>query len=226
VTGQGGEPPISVRARFERFPATVKGAFVLRGEDPDPHQVSVRAGRLVRLPRGAALDLPLGAVTLDAPPHQDVFVPFEASIVDLEPGWYGFEIDLEVDGIKQSCPGDRRFSVPWPRGSVRTGTLRVDRDVVVGEAAVRVDRIQCTGDSATVRLQVQPPQPIGVELRADGDVVPVLGVTLDEATGDATAMAYPLFRRHRLLGIELSAGRGRGTASAAHGEVHIDLPSA
>ena len=37
----------SIRAHFERFPATVKGAFVLRGADRDPHQVRDRgrAGR-------------------------------------------------------------------------------------------------------------------------------------------------------------------------------------
>ena len=37
--------PISVRARFERFPATVKGAFILRGEDANPHQVVVGGAR-------------------------------------------------------------------------------------------------------------------------------------------------------------------------------------
>src|SRR2546427_30058 len=35
---------VSVRTRFDRFPATVKGAFVVRGEDRDPHQVEVRVG--------------------------------------------------------------------------------------------------------------------------------------------------------------------------------------
>ena len=41
--------PISVRARFERFPATVKGAFIIRGEDPDPHQVVFREARVVAI---------------------------------------------------------------------------------------------------------------------------------------------------------------------------------
>ena len=34
------EERVSIRAHYERFPATVKGAFVLRGSDRDPHLVS------------------------------------------------------------------------------------------------------------------------------------------------------------------------------------------
>ncbi len=215
-------PPISLRARFERFPATVKGAFVIRGEDADPHQVGVRAGRLVRLPGGTVRELPLGAVTLDAPPHQDVFVPFEASIVDLEPGWYGFEVDLDVDGSLRAYPGDRRFSVPWPRGSVRTGTIRVDRDVAVGEATAHVDRVQCTTDATTVRVRVSPPAALGLDLRADGQALPVIGFALDEATGDMAVTAYPVLRRHRRLRMEFQAGRGR--VPAARGELDLELP--
>jgi hypothetical protein len=219
---EGLTPPISLRARFERFPATVKGAFVLRGEDADPHQVAVRAGRLVRLPGGPVRDLPLGAITLDAPPHQDVFVPFEASILDLEPGWYGFEVDLEVDGSPSAYPGDRRFSIPWPRGSVRTGAIRVERDVEVGEATVHVDRIQCTSDAVTVRARVAPPVPVGVALRADGQPVHVIGLVLDETTGDLTVSAYPVLRRHERLRVEFQAGRGR--PASARGQLELDLP--
>ena len=222
MTDRSGRPPISIRAPFERFPATVKGAFVIRGEDANPHQVIVSAGRLVRLPGGPGRDLPLAAVTLDAPPHQDLFVPFEASIVDLDPGWYGFELELDVDGSKQSFPVDRRFSVPWPRGSVRTGTIRVDREVPVGGAVARVDRVQCTGDATAVRLQIRPPQPVGVELRADGEVLAGIDLAMDEDTGEATATAYPLLRRHRRLRIELHTRRVR--ASAERGELNIDLP--
>ncbi|MDP9341697.1 MAG: hypothetical protein M3Q23_06255 [Actinomycetota bacterium] len=222
MSGESAVPSISIRARFERFPATVKGAFVLRGEDADPHQVSVVAARVVRLPGPAVRDLPLGEVTLDAPPHQDLFVPFEASIVDLDAGWYGFEVELEVDGVRQVHPGDRRFSVPWPRGTIRTGTLRVEEDMELGDGSARVDRVQCTTDATTVRLQVDPPQAVEVELRADGDVLPVIALVLDDATGEVTATAYPVLRRHRRLRIELQAIRGR--APMARGQLEIDLP--
>jgi hypothetical protein len=222
VSGQPEVPPVSVRARFERFPATVKGAFVIRGEDADPHQVSILAGRVVRLPGAAVRDLPLGPVTLDAPPHQDVFVPFEASIADLDPGWYGFQVELEVDGSRHDYSGDRRFSVPWPRGTVRTGTLRIQSEIALGDASARVDRVQCTGDAATVRLRVEPPQAVGVELRADGDRLPVIEVALDEATGEVIATAYPVLRRHRRLRIELRVLRGKDAAPP--GQLDVDLP--
>ena len=103
--------PVSVRTRFERFPATVKGAFVIRGEDSDPHQVVVRGGHVVRLPASPARPLPLNAVTVDVPPHRDVFVPFELATSDLDPGWYAFEIELDVDGSPRRMAGDRRFAI-------------------------------------------------------------------------------------------------------------------
>ena len=54
-----------MRARFERFPATVKGAFIFRGEDPDPHQVVVSGARVTALGPGGSGPMPLAPVTLD-----------------------------------------------------------------------------------------------------------------------------------------------------------------
>ena len=39
---------ISIRAHYERFPATIKGAFVLRGEGRDPQQVRIEDARVDR----------------------------------------------------------------------------------------------------------------------------------------------------------------------------------
>ena len=80
--------PISVRARFERFPETVKGAFIFRGEDANPHQVAVEGARVAGLGAGGSSPVPLSPVTLDVVPHRDVFVPFELPLSELEPGWY------------------------------------------------------------------------------------------------------------------------------------------
>jgi hypothetical protein len=68
--------PISVRARFERFPATVKGAFILRGEDANPHQVVVGIARVSALGTGGTSPVQMAPVTLDDVPHREVFVPF------------------------------------------------------------------------------------------------------------------------------------------------------
>jgi len=131
---------ISVRARFERFPATVKGAFILRGEDPDPHQVVFHQANVVGIGLGVSRPMPIPGTTLDVIPHRDLFVPFEMPIVDLDPGWYTMICDLEVDGLPNTFDGGRRFSVPWPRATVRRGALKVSRGVKVGDATVHVDR--------------------------------------------------------------------------------------
>jgi hypothetical protein len=214
-------PPVSVRTRFERFPATVKGAFVFRGEDGDPHQVVVRGGRIVRVPGSSGRPLPVQPLTVDVPPHQDVFVPFELPIADLEPGWYGFEVEVDLDGSPRRLPGDRRFPIPWPRGTVRTGTVKVDRETVVGSTRVAVERLQFATDSTTVRFSVRPPEPLGVRLEAGKSRVEVISVDLDESSGAGTATAYPIGRRERSVRIEF-VPRGRGTSGRA--DITVDLP--
>ena len=212
--------PLSVRARFERFPATVKGAFILRGEDRDPHQVVFHGARAVAVAGGGTRPVPVLATTLDVAPHRDVFVPFEVLVADLEPGWYGFECDLEIDGILSTCPGGRRFAVPWPRSTVRRGQVRIDTSVRLGErATVRVEHVDCGGDSVRLSLSVDPPGPLTVRLLADGAVLEELEADVDETSGRARVVAYPLLRTHGVLRIELK-GRGRG----ADGALDVPLP--
>jgi hypothetical protein len=212
--------PVSVRARFERFPATVKGAFILRGEDRDPHQVVFHEATVVGLGLGVSRPMPIPSATLDVAPHRDVFVPFEMPVSDLDPGWYTMTCDLEVDGTRGSFDGGRRFSVAWPRATVRRGSVKVDRRVTVGDAAVHVDQLDCAGDSLRIGLRVEPASPVGVKLSADGDRVEVLDLELDESTGRGRVTAYPLLRAHRTLRIELR-GKGRG----AEGAIDVRLPS-
>jgi hypothetical protein len=214
--------PISVRTRFERFPATVKGAFVIRGEDSDPHQVVVRTGHVVRLPGSSGRPLPLTAVTVDVPPHRDVFVPFEFATSDLDPGWYAFEIELDVDGSPRRMAGDRRFAIAWPRGTVRTGTIKVERATRLGKARVVVDRLQLTADATTIRFSVRPPEPVTVRLDAGRSRVDILSVEVDEETGEASATAYPLRRSDRTLRIEFQHGRGRSGAERT--DLTVQLP--
>ena len=208
---------ISVRARFERFPATVKGAFILRGEDPDPHLVVINGARVSGLGGGSS-PMPMAPTTLNVIPHRDVFVPFEVPVTELEPGWYTLVCDLEVDGSPAAFDGGRRFSVPWPRATVRRGTIKVGRRTKVGESTVLVDHVECAGDHITLHVVVTPPGPLTVKLGADGRRLAVLDVELDEATGRGTVTAYPLLRVDERLEIELR-GRGRG----AHGSLEVPL---
>jgi hypothetical protein len=212
--------PISVRARFERFPATVKGAFILRGEDADPHQVVFAGANVVGIGLGVSHPIPLPVATLDVAPHRDLFVPFEMPVSDLDPGWYTLTCDLDVDGTAGTYDGGRRFSVSWPRATVRRGQVRVGRGIALGGATVLVEQIDCGGDSVKVHLHVDPPGPVTVRLAADGDRLEILDAEVDEASGRAKITAYPLLRSHGMLRIELR-GRARGELAA----LDVTLPA-
>ena len=205
--------PISVRARFERFPATVKGAFIFRGEDSDPHQVVVGGARVSALGPGGSSPMPLAPVTLDVVPHRDVFVPFELPLADLEPGWYTLVCDVEVDGSPATFDGGRRFSVPWPRATVRRGQLKVGKRVRLGDQTVQVDQVDCSGDSIKVNLRIDPPGAVTLKLFAGGRRLRVLEMEADEVGGRAKATAFPLMRADEVLRIELR-GRARGSEEA------------
>lgn len=211
---------ISLRATFERFPATVKGAFVVRGEDADPHQVAFRQARVVRVPGSRGREIPLTEVVLDVPPHRDVFFPFEFPISDLEPAWYGLEADVDVDGTPRTIPGGRSFCVPWPRGTVRSVNLKVGRVVDVGDAKVSIDRCQSGAEGLTIRFGVQPPQEVALRLSADGSKLDLVEQHVDDASGKALARGYPLLKTHRTLVIEVVPSAGGSNA-----EVEVDLPA-
>lgn len=205
---------VSVRARFERFPATVKGAFIIRGEDRDPHQVVLREARVVAVPGHPSRPVPMASATLDVVPHRDIFVPFELTVSDFDPGWYGLECDLDVDGRPEIHPGGKRFVVPWPRATVRRGAVRVDEVLKLGDGTlVRLEQVECGGDSSRLHLRVDPPGHVTPRLSADGERLEVLSVDADEASGLMRVTAYPLLRRHAVLRLELRR-KGRGNEAA------------
>jgi hypothetical protein len=211
---------LSVRTRFERFPATVKGAFILRGEDRDPHQVVFRGARVIAL--DGSVERPVGVPDsiLDVAPHRDVFVPFEIGVSELEPGWYALRCDLQVDGVLGAFEGDRRFPVPWPRATLRRGPVKVGTEARLGEGTtVRVEQVESTSDSTRVTFAVAPPGPVGVAVSADGRRLPILSVELDEASGRGRVTAYPLLKSHSALRFEARTG-GKGASPPAA----IDIP--
>src|SRR2546427_1885786 len=139
-------PAVLVQTRYDRFPATVKGAFVLRGGDANPHLVRVVRAGIDAVPEGAAKEIPMGHIDVDVAPGRDLFVPFEAGIADLDPGWYVIAAEMEVDGDAIERSAGRPFSVPWPRGEVRTGSVPVGESVRLGDASLRVDRAELKSD--------------------------------------------------------------------------------
>lgn len=210
---------VSVRARFERFPATLKGAFILRGEDADPHQVAFLGGRVAGIGMQVSIPMPMAPATLDIAPHRDVFVPFEMPVTELEPGWYTLQAELEVDGTPEMVDGGRRFSVPWPRATVRRGHVKVERVVDVGQARVRLEQVDCGGDSMKVLLTVDPPEPVELRLSADGDRIEILEVEFEEGSGRTRVISYPVMRAHGVLLVQIR-GRGKG----ADAQVEVPLP--
>ena len=220
VAGGGVSEPVSVRARFERFPATVKGAFILRGEDRDPHQVVFREARVVSIGGSQAYPITMASATLDVAPRRDVFVPFEMAVTDLDPGWYELECELDVDGRPKTFPGGRRFSVAWPRATVRRGQVPVGREIdLPGGATVKVEQIDCGGDSIKVHVLVTPPEPVTVRLSADGGTLPVLESAFEASSGRGKVVAYPLLRAHSNLRIDVKGG-----SRAGQGTLDVRLP--
>ena len=195
---------VSIRAHFERFPATVKGAFVLRGADRDPHQVRIDAARVREVSGRGGLPIGLDPVTLDVAPNLDLFVPFEFGTTELSAGWYGLECDVAIDGDAEHVRPPKRFAVPWPRATVRRGNVSVNRSARVEKGPkVHVEHVECGGDSIRVAYSTDPAEALTLRLSADGAALPVLETEFDEATGRGRVKAYPIMRTQSRLTIEV-----------------------
>jgi hypothetical protein len=194
-------PPVLVQTRYDRFPATVKGAFVLRGGDANPHLVRVVRAGIESLSGGTAKDIPMGNVDVDVAPGRDLFVPFEGGIAELEPGWYVITAELLIDGGVSERATSRPFSVAWPRAQVRTGTVQLGESVHVGGATLVVDRVELKSDRV---ILVWRPEGAGgedessvdevrAEIAAEGrELLAVPGAPGSEAKpGEQRSVHYP-----------------------------------
>ena len=188
---------VSFRAVYERFPAAIKGAFVLRGADGMPHQVRLDTAWVKECAGRSTERLGVEPTTLEVAPTLDTFVPFEVPTLDMDPGWYALEVDAAVDGIDGVVePGDR-FCIGWPRGAVRRGVVEVGR--LTGDTTVR--SVECTGDSMRVCFQAE--REPSVRLAVDAAPHPVIAVEHDPETGVGQVLAYPALREHAVLSISV-----------------------
>jgi hypothetical protein len=207
---------VSIRASFERFPATVKGAFVLRGADRNPHQVRIDAARVREVSGRGALPIGLAPVTLDVAPNLDLFVPFEFAITELSAGWYELECDVAIDGDPENVRPAKRFAVPWPRATVRRGSVSVNKTARVENGPrVHVDQLECGGESIRVSFTTTPPEAVPVRLAADGASLTILESEFDDESGRGRVTAYPVMRTQSRLSIDV---RGLRTP------IELDLP--
>ncbi len=190
---------VSIRAHYERFPVSVKGAFVLRGADADPHQVRIEATRVVEAGGARSVPIEIEAVTVDVAPHRDLFVPFEVLTGELGAGWYGLECDVLVDGHPEVVRPGPPFPVAWPRATTRRGTIRVDAKVELPNGTATIEQIDCGGDS--IKIVYAADRAVTLAVAADGAVLPLLESGFDEGVGRGKIVAYPVLRSHAVLTI-------------------------
>lgn len=191
------EEPVSFRAVYERFPATVKGAFVLRGADGLPHQVRIEAARVAECAGRGSLDIPIDHTVIEAAPTLDTFVPFEIPTMELASGWYQLECDVIVDAVASLIRPGERFLMPWPRSAVRRGTVPLD----TSSGSVGLEAVDFGGDS--VRISFTAERAPGLRLAVDGSPHPVLEIEFDEGSGRGRVVGYPVLRANEQLAIEV-----------------------
>lgn len=232
MSSDGPEPrgsaglPVQVQIRFERFPVSIKGAFVLRGGDGYPHSVQFNWARVARIPAGPTKPIALEDRILDVAPIRDLFVPFEVAVVEMDPSWYVVESSLRVDGGRSYTYSGRPFTIPWPRSDIRRGTVPVSKTVRVGDLDFHIERLELGWDSAAVLWQPPgggdeaerkdpPERGAGAILKADGVELEPLpdqaGSRLTEprTPGQRRALTYPVMRSATSLHVLMQLPSGQ-----------------
>jgi hypothetical protein len=191
---------LSIRAHYERFPLSVKGAFVLRAADGDPHQVKILRALAAGLDGEGERSLDLEDVTLEVAPNLDLFVPFEVPLADLGPGWYELRCHLAIDADPVTVQPGKRFSVAWPRATTRRGNVGVAKEL----GDVRIDHVDCVSDA--IKISYAGDAPTELHLSADGRKLPVVDAEFDEGSGKGKVTAYPVLRSDGALKIAAKGG--------------------
>lgn len=204
-------PGVSVGTVFDRFPASVRGAVVVKARDREPHQIRLLAVRVTRA-HDQAKEVHRAAVeetTVDVAPHKEVLIPFDVPFTELGPGWFCVVADIEVDGSRHMTGpegGGRPFGVPWPADEVRR--LDLKPNLKLGGAVI--ERIRSRPDRTEIRWR--PPkgtEDAELKLSAGKQRLPVVETTDDPRTGTRTTVTHPLPKDAAQLTVE-SVGPGRG----------------
>jgi hypothetical protein len=205
--------PVSVDTVFDRFPASVRGAVVVRAVDREPHQI-----RLVTADVVPAHDLARSVqevtaerATIDVAPHREVLIPFDVPLGGLDPGWYCVVAEVEVDGgprLRGPQDGGKRFVVPWPSADVRRADLRPNLEV----GGALIERVELKTDRTAVRWRPPAEAPHAqLRLRLGSRRLPVVEVTEDRGVRSTVAHPVPKLATH--LDLEVTAGKGRAAAT-------------
>jgi hypothetical protein len=219
---------VDVATRFDQFPATMKGAFVMRGADGNPHAVELQSVAVERIPTGTPRPVAMGEVQVNVAPNRDLYVPFEVGIADLPPGWYVIRSVVRVDGGRTWTFASRGFAVPWPKELVRRGTVRSGARARAGDRDVEVESVEMRVDCAIVThvLSGDPASATGgaVRLLADGTEVEAVPVdarppgSKADSGGRTRTSFYPVPRETEVLSVQVKVG------SAWSEAVELTLP--
>ena len=215
--------PVSVQTRFERFPASIRGAFVMRGADGDPHSVQIEWARVARLPTGPVRPIPIEDRMLNVSPVRDLFVPFEVPVADLEPSWYELRSSVRVDAGKSWEFPSRAFTIPWPRPDVRRGVIQVEERLRAGRRSFVVKRVELGADRAVVAWMPEALGDVEAEavLLADGAMLELLparaAARLIEPRdqGSNRSVSYPVPRSCRSLAVTIVLSTGERSGPIA-----------
>ncbi|HZA61064.1 MAG TPA: hypothetical protein VE754_05195 [Actinomycetota bacterium] len=219
------DDPVTVDVVFDRFPASVRGAVVVRGADANPHQTVLTSLNVVevRAPGRALAPVAVDQATVDLAPRREVFLPFELPFAELGPGWYGIVAQVLVDGldtVKSAVPG-KLFSVAWPSGTVRRGTVDVGKPIEVPGTA-SIDRVECKADRAVVRWQHQPAEAEPeLKVLADGKPLPTIEGT--NRDGSRTTVVYPVLKAHHRLLLRIEKVQDVGQTVRGPWELEVPL---
>jgi hypothetical protein len=205
--------PVSVDTVFDRFPASVRGAVVVRAVDREPHQIRLVGAEVVPahdLARGLQ---PVAAerATIDVAPHREVLIPFDVPFAGLDPGWYCVVAEVEIDGrsrLRGPDGGGKRFVVPWPSGEIRRADLRPNLEI----GGAMIERVELKSDRTAVRWR--PPADVPnarLRLRLGSRRLPVVEETDDRDV--RSTVAHPVPKRATQLDVEVAAGKRRGSAT-------------
>jgi hypothetical protein len=205
--------PVSVDTVFDRFPASVRGAVVARGQDREPHQIRLLAVRVVHAhdPAREVHRAGVDEATIDVAPHKEVLIPFDVPFAELGPGWFCVTAQVEVDGslrIEGPEGGGKRFGVPWPLDEVRKVDLKPN--LKLGRATV--ERLRSTEQATEIRWH---PGTEDAELKVSvgRHRLPVVESTADVRTGTRMSVAHPLPKGTSEVTLDLT-GPGRERSSA------------
>lgn len=204
-----GETPAAVDVVFERFPASVRGAVIVRGLDGDPHQVAISDIAAVEAADPSRLRTSVGAehVVVDVTPRGEVVVPFDVPFASLQPAWYRIEVAALVDGQRrvQGPPERNAFVVPWAVEDLRRGQIAVGRAV----GAADIDRVECRGDRSIVRWRAG--EEVDLRVLVGRHRLPLIDAG-EAGRGERATIAYPLLKRHASITFEVDS-RGERTAT-------------